>query len=49
MKGLEVGLLDRSIDLIVHSLKDVPITLPEGYVIGALFSARVKPLSPVHD
>ena len=41
MKELEVGLLDRSIVLIVHALKDVPMTLPGGCVTGALFSARV--------
>jgi Porphobilinogen deaminase, dipyromethane cofactor binding domain len=35
-KELEVGLLDGSIDLIVHSLKDVPTTLPEGCAIGAI-------------
>jgi len=29
-------LLDGSIDLIVHSLKDVPTTLPEGCAIGAI-------------
>src|SRR5689334_25326772 len=27
---LEVGLLDGSLDLAVHSLKDLPVTLPEG-------------------
>ena len=35
-KELEVGLLNGSIDLIVHSLKDVPTTLPEGCAIGAI-------------
>ena len=35
-KELEVGLLDGSIDLIVHSLKDVPTALPEGCAIGAI-------------
>jgi hydroxymethylbilane synthase len=35
-KELEVGLLDGSIDLVVHSLKDVPTTLPEGCAIAAI-------------
>lgn len=35
-KELEVGLLDGSIDLIVHSLKDVPTVLPEGCELGAI-------------
>ncbi|PVF93422.1 porphobilinogen deaminase [Serendipita vermifera] len=35
-KELEVGLLDGSIDLIVHSLKDVPTTLPDGCELGAI-------------
>ena len=35
-KELEVGLLDGSIDLIVHSLKDVPTILPDGCALGAI-------------
>lgn len=35
-KDLEVGLLDGSIDLIVHCLKDMPTSLPEGCKIGAI-------------
>ncbi len=35
-KELENALLDRSIDLAVHSLKDLPTVLPEGCVIGAI-------------
>lgn len=35
-KELEVGLLDGSIDLIVHSLKDVPTVLPDGCELGAI-------------
>lgn len=32
---LESGLVDGSIDLAVHSLKDLPTELPEGFLIGA--------------
>jgi hydroxymethylbilane synthase len=35
-KELEVELLDGHIDLIVHSLKDVPTTLPDGCELGAI-------------
>ncbi len=35
-KDLEVGLLDGSIDMIVHSLKDVPTSFPEGCELGAI-------------
>ncbi|KAG8964730.1 porphobilinogen deaminase [Tulasnella sp. 419] len=35
-KELEVGLLEKEIDLIVHSLKDVPTALPEGCELGAI-------------
>lgn len=33
---LETALLDRQVDLIVHSLKDLPTTLPDGCAIGAI-------------
>lgn len=33
---LEAALLDGSVDLLVHSLKDVPTTLPAGVEIGAM-------------
>ena len=33
---LEAALLDGSVDLVVHSLKDVPTTLPKGMEIGAI-------------
>ncbi|KAI8049463.1 porphobilinogen deaminase, dipyromethane cofactor binding domain-containing protein [Syncephalis plumigaleata] len=35
-KELEVALLNGGVDLVVHSLKDLPTTLPEGLDIGAV-------------
>lgn len=35
-KELEVAMLNREIDLAVHSMKDLPTVLPEGLVIGAV-------------
>jgi hydroxymethylbilane synthase len=32
---LEAGLADGSLDLAVHSLKDLPVTLPEGLMVAA--------------
>ncbi len=37
-KELEVALLDGRADLAVHSLKDVPMTLPEGFELAAVMS-----------
>jgi hydroxymethylbilane synthase len=39
---LEKGLLDRSLDLAVHSLKDLPVALPEELVVAA-FPERADP------
>ena len=35
-KELEQALVDGQVDFVVHSLKDLPTTLPEGCVIGAV-------------
>ncbi|RMX48615.1 hypothetical protein pdam_00007985 [Pocillopora damicornis] len=36
-KELEVALANKSVDFVVHSLKDLPSTLPPGMLIGAVF------------
>ena len=43
---LEIGLENNDIDLVVHSLKDLPSTLPENMVIGAIME-RVDPRDTV--
>ena len=35
-KELEVALKEKEVDLLIHSLKDVPTTLPEGCALGAI-------------
>ncbi|KAF9535779.1 porphobilinogen deaminase, dipyromethane cofactor binding domain-containing protein [Crepidotus variabilis] len=35
-KELEVALIAKEVDLLIHCLKDVPTTLPEGCMIGAI-------------
>ncbi|KAI9023278.1 porphobilinogen deaminase [Hyaloraphidium curvatum] len=35
-KELEVALVERTVDLVVHSLKDIPTTLPPGMCLGAI-------------
>ena len=39
---LEEGLLNEDLDLAVHSLKDLPVTLPEGLAVAA-YPPRVDP------
>ncbi|HMB52598.1 MAG TPA: hydroxymethylbilane synthase [Thermoanaerobaculia bacterium] len=39
---LEAGLLDGSLDLAVHSLKDLPVTLPDGLLVAA-YPERADP------
>merc|ERR1712088_583501 len=41
-KELEIGLENDQIDLVVHSLKDLPSTLPKNMVIGAIMQ-RLDP------
>jgi hydroxymethylbilane synthase len=42
IKELEVALAERRADIAVHSMKDVPAEMPQGYVIAA-FLARADP------
>jgi hydroxymethylbilane synthase len=35
-KEIETALLEKRVDLAVHSMKDLPTTLPDGLVIGAI-------------
>ncbi|KAF8167868.1 porphobilinogen deaminase, dipyromethane cofactor binding domain-containing protein [Crassisporium funariophilum] len=35
-KELEVALKERHVDMLIHSLKDVPTTLPDGCILGAI-------------
>ena len=42
IKELEEALLADEIDVAIHSMKDVPATLPRGFAMGAV-SARVDP------
>ncbi len=41
-KELEVGLINKSADLAVHSLKDLPTKLPDGLILGCV-TERVDP------
>jgi hydroxymethylbilane synthase len=36
IKELEIGMIEGRADIAVHSMKDVPYELPEGFVIGAI-------------
>jgi hydroxymethylbilane synthase len=41
-RELEAGLLDGSLDLAVHSLKDLPVALPKGLIVAA-YPERADP------
>jgi len=41
-KELEVGMVNKEIDLAVHSLKDLPTKLPKGLILGCI-TERVNP------
>ncbi|KAJ3415757.1 hypothetical protein HDV05_004221 [Chytridiales sp. JEL 0842] len=45
-KELEVALMDKSVDIVVHSLKDLPTVLPQGLKIGAIME-RENPADAV--
>ncbi|VVC92799.1 unnamed protein product, partial [Leptidea sinapis] len=36
-KDLEDALRNNTVDFVVHSLKDLPTTLPDGLAVGAVF------------
>ncbi len=38
VKELEQGMMEGRADIAVHSMKDVPMDLPEGFVLGAVLS-----------
>ena len=42
IKELEVAMIERRADLAVHSLKDVPMEMPEGFALAAI-TARENP------
>jgi len=52
VKELEVAMLEGRADLAVHSMKDVPVQLPDGMTLGALLAGedpRDAFVSKVHE
>uniref|UniRef100_A0A5K3EFH2 hydroxymethylbilane synthase n=1 Tax=Mesocestoides corti TaxID=53468 RepID=A0A5K3EFH2_MESCO len=45
-KELQLALLNRKVDFVVHSLKDVPTTMPSGLVLGCVVT-RASPFDVV--
>ncbi|KAL3887121.1 hypothetical protein ACJMK2_027076 [Sinanodonta woodiana] len=45
-RELEVALEEKEVDFVVHSLKDLPTTLPDGLVVGCVFK-RDSPFDAV--
>jgi len=45
VKEIERLLLDGELDMAVHSLKDLPTTLPDGLVLGAMLELPVGPIA----
>ena len=41
-RELEIALTLNKVDLVVHSLKDMPTSLPDGMVIGAILEYVTK-------
>ena len=45
VKELEVGMLEGTADIAVHSMKDVPVEFPEGLHLGAIFKlGKTQPM-----
>ncbi|KAF8973837.1 hypothetical protein BDZ97DRAFT_1777070, partial [Flammula alnicola] len=41
-KELEVALKEHHVDMLIHSLKDVPTVLPDGCLLGAILEERIQ-------
>lgn len=42
IKELEIAMVEARADIAVHSMKDVPVTMPDGFVLGAILK-RASP------